>query len=34
MMILKILSFKSFLDKEYPEEVDVYLTKGGDKVKV
>jgi len=29
-----IEALKSFLDKEYPEEVDVYLTKGGDKVKV
>lgn len=29
-----IESLKGFLDKEYPDEVDVYLTKGGEKVKV
>jgi len=29
-----IEKLKGFLDKEYPEEVDVYLTKGGEKVKV
>jgi len=29
-----IESLKGFLDKEYPDEVDIYLTKGGEKVKV